>query len=72
MIESKGLHLYLSKDKWKQDLILDESILNKKIFGTIKETSTKVGLNLFALPFFFGKKYSENKNFEEQFFEFFK
>lgn len=72
MIESKGLHLYLSKDKWKQDLILDESILNKKIFGAIKETNTKVELNLFALPFFFGKKYSENKNFEEQFFKFFK
>lgn len=71
IMESKGPHLY-SKDKWKEDLILDETILNKKVFGAIKDISTKVELNLFALPFFFKKKHAENKNFEEQFFEFFK
>ena len=71
IMESKGPHLY-SKDKWKEDLILDKTILNKKVFGAIKDISTKVELNLFALPFFFEKKYAENKNFEEQFYDFFK
>ena len=71
IMESKGPHLY-SKDKWKEDLILDKTILNKKVFGAIKDISTKVELNLFALPFFFEKKYAENKSFEEQFYDFFK
>ena len=71
IMESKGPHLY-SKDKWKEDLILDKTILNKKVFGAIKDISTKVELNLFAFPFFFEKKYAENKNFEEQFYDFFK
>ena len=71
IMESKGWHLYL-KDGWKETLMLDEAILNKKVFRVIKGVSTKVELNFFALPFFFGEKYLENQNFKEQFFEFFK
>lgn len=71
IMESKGWHLCL-KDGWKEALMLDEAILNKKVFGAIKGASTKVELNFFALPFFFGDKYLENQNFKEQFFEFFK
>lgn len=72
IIEGKGLHLYLSKDKWKEDLILDETILNKKVFGIIEGINTKKELNVYALPFFFGKKEAKNKNFEDQFYDFFR
>lgn len=73
IMESKGLHLY-SKDIWKEDLILNETILNKKVFGAIKDISTKVELNLFALPFFFDENKDKDKNikFKRQFDEFFK
>lgn len=71
IIESKGLHLY-TKDKWKEDLILDEDKLNKKVFKTMNNLD-KIELNVYALPFFFEKTaLNENKNFKEQFYDFFK
>lgn len=69
IMESKGLHLY-TKDKWKENLMLDE--IDKKVFKAVKDFSTQIEINVFALPFFFGKANTENKNFEKQFYDFFK
>lgn len=63
IMESKGEHL-IKEDKWKEDLILDKSILNEKIFKC-----GNAELNVFALPFFLDKN---NKNFKDEFFKIFK
>lgn len=62
IMESKGEHL--TKDKWKEDLILNKSILNEKIFKC-----GKAELNVFAFPFFLDKN---NENFKDEFLKFFK
>ena len=72
IIESKGAGFYL-KDEWKEDLILDESILNKKVFtcSSSKNIDEKIEFNLYALPFFFGKNEANSQEFKKQFYEFF-
>lgn len=62
IMESKGEHLI--KDKWKEDLILNKSILNEKIFKC-----DNAELNVFAFPFFLDKN---NENFKDEFFKIFK
>lgn len=73
IIESKGAGFYL-KDEWKEDLILDESILNKKVFTctSSKNIDEKIEFNLYALPFFFGKNEANSQKFKQQFYDFFK
>ncbi|WP_278771305.1 DEAD/DEAH box helicase family protein [Campylobacter lanienae] len=73
IIESKGLHLY-SKDEWKEKFILDEGILNKKVFKATKDFDGQIGLKVYALPFFLDENKDKDKNikFKRQFDEFFK
>ena len=73
IIESKG-DVYYPKDKWKEDFILDEGILNKKVFKSTKDFDGQIGLKVYALPFFLDENKDKNKNikFKRQFDEFFK
>ncbi|ARQ97913.1 type III restriction/modification system, res subunit [Campylobacter lanienae NCTC 13004] len=73
IIESKG-DVYYQKDKWKEDFILNEGILNKKVFKATKDFDGQIGLKVYALPFFLdeNKDKDKNKEFKRQFDEFFK
>ena len=73
IIESKG-DGYYQKDKWKEDFILNEGILNKKVFKATKDFNRQIGLKVYALPFFLDENKDKNKNkeFKRQFDEFFK
>ena len=73
IIESKG-DVYYQKDKWKEDFILNEGILNKKVFKATKDFNRQIGLKVYALPFFLDENKDKDKNikFKRQFDEFFK